>query len=78
MIGRPSGVTRRLSNGLYRSGYSPDHGCCTIVIAYGLVIDGTYSIPVSGSYAAPAQLAPPRKPGMTTAPRSDGGKNTGP
>jgi hypothetical protein len=34
------------------------------VIANGLVIDGTYIIPVSKSHAAPAQLAPPAQPGI--------------
>ena len=52
----------------------------------GPVIDGTYSIPVSGSNAPPCQSAPPTEPGNWTvplmppglSPRTDGGVNTGP
>src|SRR5256885_5120753 len=38
----------------------------------------TYSRPVSGSIAAPAQLAPPALPGTWIVPRKDGGVNSAP
>src|SRR5436190_1627406 len=44
----------------------------------GLVIDGTYSTPVSGSNDAPAQFAPPAQPGLTMVPFSEPGVNSGP
>src|SRR5579862_1690704 len=42
------------------------------------VTEGTYSMPVAGSNAPPAQLAPPPQPGRLMVPRSDGGVNSGP
>ncbi len=48
-------------------------------IANGNVSDGTNSVPVSGSHAAPAQLAPPPAPGSTIVGfSSDGGVKSGP
>src|SRR4030095_1213227 len=44
----------------------------------GAVIDGTKRRPVTGSNAAPAQLAPPPTPGTSTRPRSLGGVKSGP
>src|SRR5262245_54256554 len=52
----------------------------------GVVIDGTYKSPVSGSNAAPCQSAPPTEPGnwivpfvaFGPVPRMDGGVNSGP
>ena len=59
-------------------------GCCAPAFGFtscttiGLVIDGTYSVPVSGSNDAPAQFAPPAHPGFTIVPFSDGGVKIGP
>src|SRR2546423_12759924 len=52
----------------------------------GVVIDGTYSSPLSGSNAAPCQSAPPTEPGNWIVPlvsfgpfpRIDGGVKSGP
>lgn len=44
----------------------------------GKVTDGTYSTPVSGSTAAPDQLAPPATPGSAIVPCSVGGVKRGP
>ena len=53
--------------------------CFTIETINGLVIDGTYIIPVSGSHAAPAQLAPPAQPGSSIVGFSiEGGVYSGP
>src|SRR6266508_2839691 len=46
--------------------------------AKGIVIDGTYRIPVSGSNAAPDQEAPPTAPGKIMADSIDGGVYKGP
>src|SRR5688572_21239416 len=66
-------VPPRRYNRLLRSAFGLI-SCTTI----GLVIDGTYNTPVSGSNDAPCQFAPPAHPGFWMVPFSDGGVNSGP
>jgi hypothetical protein len=50
-----------------------------IVTAHGIVFEGTYNVPVSGSPAAPDQLAPPAMPGIRIVGFCrEGGVNNGP
>src|SRR2546425_3798599 len=72
----PEGPRRKLKSDPAGSGLTS----CTIV---GIVWDGTYSQPVSGSTAAPCQFAPPPAPGIKIvpffpSPSTEGGSKRGP